>query len=396
MSIPSTSFAPRRSADSDIASAINLGWRMAELFGLNPRELTRDASDNLLPARTSLPARERLVLELRAAAGDADRVGAPIDPDELEELLRLAGDAASDEASECMLCERLQAWHVRVETELWATQEARGRAYELGNFLSDTWNRTLRTLRAHDPGAVARELRAVFSPERVERIKVLLDELEARLDPAAVRIVRGHLYTWRDRVAQLVPDRPHARLPFRPTPETLEPLRSQTLTWRQLLTGDKEPEAYIDKKERARVRGVMTRRIAESYRRHLQTWVLATLATAAVVWLSVHFADQMGGWYRDHKALVGGVLAFAGSAIAALGISTTSIFATVRRSIDARAELMWNSALSEVICQQTLFVDRMLPERPIGRLERMAKRLPRAATRAAEHLEPQPPLTPQH
>ena len=396
MSKPSTSFAPRRSADSDIASAINLGWRMAELFGLNPRELARDASDNLLPARTSLPARERLVLELRAAAGDADRVGAPLDPDELDELLGLAACAADDEGAERQLCDRLRAWHVSVETELWATQEARGRAYELGNFLSDTWNRTLRALRRHEPEAVAHELRAVFSAERVERIKVLLDELEARLDPAAVRVVRGHLYTWRDRVAKLVPSQPHGRLPFRPTREALEPLRGQTLTWRQLLTGDKEPEAYIDKKERAQVRGVMTKRIAESYRRHLESWVLATLATAAVVWLSVHFADQLGNWYRDHKALVGGIIAFGGSAIAALGISTTSIVATVRRSVDARAELMWNSALSEVICQQTLFVDRLLPERRLGRLERVAKHLPRAARKAARQLEPQPPLTPQH
>lgn len=396
MSKPSTSFAPRRSADPDIASAINLGWRMAELFGLNPRELVRDASDNLLPARTSLPARERLVLELRAAAGDADRVGAPLDPADLDEMLELAACVADDESAERQLCDRLRAWHVSVETELWATQEARGRAYELGNFLSDTWNRTLRALRRHEPAAVAHELRAVFSEERVERIKILLDELEARLDPAAVRIVRGHLYTWRDRVAMLVPSNPHAPLPFRPTRQALEPLRGQTLTWRQLLTGDKEPEAYIDKQERARVRGVMTKRIAESYQRHLKSWVLATLATAAVVWLSVKFADQMGDWYGHHKALVGGVIAFGGSAIAALGISTTSIVATVRRSVDARAELMWNSALSEVICQQTLFVDLLLPERRLGRVERMARHLPRAAHQAAEQLEPQPPLTPQH
>jgi hypothetical protein len=396
MARQSTSFAPRRSADSDIASAINLGWRMAELFGLNPRELARDASDNLLPARTSLPARDRLVLELRAAAGDADRAGAPIDPRDLDTMLALAAGAAGDEGVERQLCERLRAWHVNIETELWATQEARGRAYELGNFLSDTWNRTLRALRRHEPAAVAHELRAVFGDERVERIKILLDELEARLDPAAVRIVRGHLYTWRDRVAGLVPDDPQVALPFTPSREALEPLRGQTLTWRQLLTGDKEPEAYIDRKERAQVRGVMTSRIAQSYRRHLRSWVLGTLATAAAVWLSVHFAHQIGDWHHHHKALVGGIIAFAGSAIAALGISTTSIVATVRRSIDARAELMWNSALSEVICQQTLFVDRLLPERRIGRVERMAKHLPRAASRAAQHLEPQPPLTPQH
>ena len=116
MATQSTSFAPRRSADSDIASAINLGWRMAELFGLNPRELTRDASDNLLPARTSLPAPERLVLELRAAAGDAERVGAPIDPEEFEHMLSLAVEAASREHCEQELCQRLRSWHVRIET----------------------------------------------------------------------------------------------------------------------------------------------------------------------------------------------------------------------------------------------------------------------------------------
>jgi hypothetical protein len=388
-------FAPRRSTDPEIAAAIDLGWRMAELFGLDPAELTRAAPDNLLPGRNSLPPAERLVLELRAAAGDAERAKVPIAEQALAELLHLAAEAPNRRAAEQELRERLRNWHVSLDTDLWAQQEAKGRAYELGNFLSDTWNRAVCALRAHDGPALGRELRAVFSPERVERIRVLLDELEARLDPAAVRIVKRHLESWRDRVGDVVPE-DGASLPFEPTQSALDPLRSQTLTWRQLVSGDKEPEAYLDREHRAKVRDVMVKRIAQSYRRHVGVWIAAGIVVALVVGVVVGLTGPLGDWYHGHKALVGAIVAFAGSVTAALGVSSASVAATVRRSLDARAELMWNTALAEVICQQTLFVDRLLPQPEASGAERLGVHLRREARKAARKLEPGPPPRPQH
>jgi hypothetical protein len=101
---------------------------------------------------------------------------------------------------------------VELEKSLWAEHEARGKAYELGNSLSDTWNGVLRGLRPSAEGAsspesrVIVELRAVFSDERKQRISVLLDELQARIDPAAVRVVQRHLDEWCERVKDRLPE----------------------------------------------------------------------------------------------------------------------------------------------------------------------------------------------
>jgi hypothetical protein len=54
------------------------------------------------------------------------------------------------------------------------------------------------------------------------------------------------------------------------------------------------------------------------------------------------------------------IIAFAGSLAGALGLSFASIGLTVRKSLDARAELLWNTALVEVISDKTLLVDEVL------------------------------------
>ena len=78
------------------------------------------------------------------------------------------------------------------------------------------------------------------------------DELQARIDPAAVRIVQ-HLDAWRERVEKCLPvnGKIFADM-LEPSQKGLEPLRRQALIWRQLLSGDKEPEAYMDRGERTR------------------------------------------------------------------------------------------------------------------------------------------------
>ena len=76
--------------------------------------------------------------------------------------------------------------------------EPAGKAYELGNFLSDTWNRVTRPSIHPDPHS---ELAEIFDRVRVERIKLLLDDLQARIDPVAIHAVSSHLDEWCERVA---------------------------------------------------------------------------------------------------------------------------------------------------------------------------------------------------
>ena len=362
-------FEPRRRTEPEISEAITLGWRIATLYSLRADELPSSPPDNLLPMRRSLPAAERLVLELRAAAGDAGRLGIGPADAELETLVALARQAPESDEAEQQLRECIHAWHIELQTKLWADHEANGKAYELGSFLSDTSNRVVLELRrtgdlcAH----VTRELREVFSPRRVERVKRLLDDLQARIDPAAVRIVKQHLEYWQDAVAD--------RTAECRTKADLDPLDSQAVTWFQLVSGDKEPEAYIDHDDRVRVRGTMVSRTLRSYANNWRflAGALAALAVlAALVILLPKLADKVG---------TSQVLAFGGTVATALGVSLASVGRTVRKSLDARAELLWNTALVEVISQRTLRVDELLPVVQVRAAWRAPASSPRRAAR---------------
>lgn len=351
-------FASRRSTEQQVSAAVTLGWRIAKLYSLDAGELPSSPPDNLLPMRRSLPAAQRLALELRAAAGEAQRVGAQLDPGELSDLLALA-EQASGGGGEAAFRDRIRTWHIDLATVLWARDETTGKAYELGSFLSDTWNRVVLELRR--PGAqracVVGELRCVFAPERVERIMRLLDDLQARIDPAAVRIVKQHLAGWQAAV--------QAREPAHATRAGLEALHSQSVIWCQLVTGNKEPEAFIDHDDRARVRDTMAARMLRSYRRCWKAILAVAVAMAALAYAALELGPGLD------MTQYGPVVAFAGSLAGALGLSVTSIGLTVRKSLDARAELLWNTALVEVISAKTLLVEALM-QAPQPRRSRLA------------------------
>lgn len=366
--VSTATFSPRRSTDREISCAIGLGWSIAELYTLRAGELSSSPNDNLLPLRTSLPATARLRLELSAAAGDAQRAGVPIDPDEMRELMDLASRAPGSGDAEQQLHERIESWHIGLATALWADEGAKGKAYELGSFLSDTWNRVVLAMRREgDADAlVADELRAVFHDDRVQRIKVLLDDLQARIDPAAVRIVQQHLESWQSHVLEQVTEHGVRRLAFEPTRPQLEPLASQTVVWRQLVTGEKEPEAYIGHDARAQVRDTMVKRMLAGYRLKWRSLVMGAAVAAACVLAVGQLAKLLAG------AELAPIIAFGGSLAGAFGLKITSIAMTMRRSLDARAELIWNAALVEVICERTLRVGDMF-ETPMTARERISR-----------------------
>jgi hypothetical protein len=346
-------FAPRRSTEPQISEAITLGWRIATLYSLRASELPSAPPDNLLPMRRSLPAAERLVLELRAADGDAGRLGIGLEPAALDELVELAWHAPDSDEAEDAFRARIRAWHIELQTRLWADHEPTGKAYELGSFISDTSNRVVLELRRPgDPsGHVTRELREVFAERRVERVKRLLDDLQARIDPAAVRIVKQHLERWKDAAVE--------REATCTTRADLEPLDSQAVTWFQLVSGDKEPEAYIDHEDRAKVRGAMLSRTVRSYACNARCVVAAVLALVALAALAFLLFPALR---KDGQ--ITNLVVFATPIAGALGVSLASVGRTVRRSLDARAELLWNTALVEVISQKTLHVDALLPAPP--------------------------------
>src|SRR5436190_3659800 len=230
-----------RSAEDRVAVAIDLGWRMAELCALNveydePRERTCD----LLPSRNSFSRHDRLELEVLAAAGAVRRLGIGLPEEQLDQVRALAERAAADKGARAEFRDQLERCHVALNKQLWMRDEAEGRAYELGITLSDTYNRIFRAYQG-DEQTPRDEWQAVFDEARITALNKHLDNLQSRLDPGAVAVVRDHLKAWEERVQNAL-----AAGYDVPSADDSMQLRRQTAVWRQLLTGDKQPEAFLE------------------------------------------------------------------------------------------------------------------------------------------------------
>jgi len=346
----------RRSTEDEVAQAIDLGWRIAALHALTPttlKPLGTIAGDMLLNRR-SMEASDRLELEVRAIAGVAARARAPLTTADLDTLLMLATTAAESVEREQAFRTEIARRHVATAKRLWAVSEASGKGYELGNFLSDSWNRVASPkVHVADPHA---ELVAIFDPVRVERMKLLLDDLQSRVDPVAIHAVSNHLDAWSARVHGTTPTAGRGRdegLSLDENVQRLEPVERQTVIWRQLLTGDKEPEAWIGQAGRAQVRDEFTRQVWSRYKRW---WPLALLIAAV--------AAAIGYWYSKNpdeaRAAASGALAL----LATLGITRAAMTGALKSGARNWSELLWNRALAAVICEKTSLVDELYPPPP--------------------------------
>jgi hypothetical protein len=374
--------APRRTADPRIARALDLGWRFATLRAITfvDQAPAPTPENGLLPTIASMPSHERLEVELLAAAGDAKRLGTPLDAALLARLQALADPDTWDAVASEEFRERLGQTHRSLAKKLWASNEKEGEAYELGIMLFDTWCRIWRVYRDVAPDGTAEttiktEWTQVFGEDRVQHVLTLLDDLQARLDPGAVIVVRDNLQEWRRRVNECVA---HDRLPTVDEP-WLE-VRSQALAWRQLLTGDKEPEAYIPAQERAKVRTEMLKLMR---RRYLKLAPFVVAAAAVIVGLVLLFHNGMEDLYDDNKSGVTTALGIVVFVAGVLGVSKASVGRAARTSLRTWSELLWNRALAIVVCRATLRVHALFPDPP--RLHRRAAARARAGWEQARH-----------
>ena len=322
--------------DPTLAAALLLGWRVAELYALVD-DTGEPAGDTLLPAHGSLEPADQLELQLSAAAGDARRAGVTAPTAALDDLVSSARAAAGSAAAGEVFRVRLRRRHVALQKDLWARDEALGKAYELGNGLSDTYGRVCRAYRCPGEQPLA-AWRAVFEHDRVERLKKLLDDLQSRLNAAGVAVVRSQLDNWCAGVAERV--RPGA-VPEEPV--VRGGLRRQTVIWRQLLTGDKAPEAYLDRDARDALHDDLRALIWRRY----GGWALvlaAALVGVVLAWPHLHGAGS---------ALV--------AAAGALGLTKASMVLSVRGRLDQWSQLVWERALAARIVEATLTLDTVLP-----------------------------------
>jgi hypothetical protein len=251
-----------------------------------------------------------------------------------------------------------------VQKDLWALDEAAGKAYELGNGLSDTYSRVCRAYRRPDEDPLV-TWGEVFGRARVERLKKLLDDLQSRLNAGGVAVVRAQLELWCDEVPIRLAS---GRLPGEK--EVRDGVRRQTVVWRQLLTGDKDSEAYLDRNARAALRDDLRVLIWRRYR----SWVLSLSLTIFFVVLAL---PRLIDFYAEGVVQTGvasGVVAVAG----ALGITRASVLLTIRRRLDEWSQLLWDRAIAHKVVESTLTLDAVLPAPARGR------RLPVRASRSAD------------
>lgn len=360
-----STLAPRRSTEATIANAIRLGAQVAKLYAMQVDHLPTAPPEELLPAHTSLAADQRLLLELHIVGGIAKRAGTPLDHARLDELLELAARAVKSAEDEAPFRTALRATHFEFQRRLWADHEALGRAYDLGCYLWDTASCVSRSVDfagAQVQPETQDELRRVFGDYRVQRIRGLLDDLQTRLDPAAVRIVGAQLNSWATAVNS-------GNVVFRGSDVNV--LYRQAKTWCQIITGDKEPEAFIGSRDRTALRAAMTPRVLRSYGGPRR---VALLALATVVALALAFIAATGDVLPSSP-----VLAIAGSLAGALGLSLGAIWRAISKSLDARTGELWDSALVDVITAKTLYVGAVASSRDgSGRAPRLLALLPKA------------------
>ena len=118
-----------------------------------------------------------------------------------------------------------------------------------------------------------------------------------------------------------------------------EPLRRQTLIWRQLVAGDKNPEAYLGDAQRANVRDRLRALVWQRYRRVVP--ILAAILTIAAIGLPPALA-----FYQD-SIVPTGLTSLVVAAIGAFGITRASLIFTVRSRVQDWADLLWQRAVAQ-------------------------------------------------
>jgi hypothetical protein len=130
--------------------------------------------------------------------------------------------------------------------------------------------------------------------------------------------------------------------------------------WRRLLTGEKEPEAFIDLQQRAEVRAELKRVLWRRCRRH---WYVVPMVSVLIVVLAV-IGVGVSELVADNRELIVAVIGALAAAGGVLGVSRVS-----------SDKLLWEQSLARVVCRETLVVDALMP--PVRATRRRDVRLPR-------------------
>jgi hypothetical protein len=279
-------------------AAFGAGWLMAQLYGpLIDRG--GGTGEGHLPSVSGLRRAERVDLSIRELENALAAAAAGISYHKALEEVRAARRSGTWHQP---FKDALAILHRLLLVELTVRDPHVGRAYGLGRSLSDTaWLPT-------DLVSLQRQL----NPYRVAELDGWLSDLSALLGSDAVTAVRGSLHIWSAWAAD--PFIARRRLNWARDGTSVElALRRQGATWRDLLSGERDPasllsaDAYVQAADTAVHRvGFLARQVLVHF------WYAAVLLLAVVgglVYLAVTYAAGTAKFWSAFVAAAGGFAA---------------------------------------------------------------------------------------
>jgi hypothetical protein len=327
-------------AGSLVPAALNLGWRLAQLYDAPiPRgAVAIRAPGEHLPGVAEHGSAVRYVILL-------GQVEAALKP--LREILQFSGsDAdfgsirhlAGNPAGREEVRGQIFSLHVRITDSLAANAARLGTAYGLGRALADT---------CHATGDVGGErLATVFNPYRLENLYDWLGQLDELFPDRAARAVARSLRMWESWVQ--APGK--SRLPKRvaPTPGTDARAASRALIrqgelWRRVLTAEQDPLRLLGPQDYVNAGIGFLVRIRRMVTQFAVQWagviVLLLAGLGAAIWAAVTYASTDAG-------KLAAVLA---SLVGTLGLSWKGVGGTLGKALGVVQRPLWDAEVDTAL-----------------------------------------------
>lgn len=342
-----------RSARNAVTIAIDLGWRIAELYdapalpGPSGREHAR-VPDHLPGFGEMTPHEKTFALNAHvgadlAALKDATGTDLPA-ATAIDEALGITGQTREAVRSVIL------GLYTDVRNMLAGGDPAVALAFGLGRMLADTV-----FLPTTDHPELFREQ---FRQWRLSNAFEWLDDLDASLPDRAAPAVRESLRAWERWVAQAAPNTGFRVSRSRLDADAIRALRRQGNVWQRLLTGEQPAEHLLDATAYVGAASQLLTKARRLTFHYLWKWSLAIILAFAgitvAVWASVTYAPA--GTSRVAAVLV--------SAGGFLGISWTGIRATLGRALRQAESAMWEAEVVAAIGRAATILPNKKLENP--------------------------------
>jgi hypothetical protein len=346
-----TAPADRPDAEPLVPTALNLGWRLAQL---NDAPVSRfhaaPSRGHRLPSPSEMDSGTRyLILLGQVDAGLKALSGIPGFPE--SDVSRIA-ELARDSANPGGVSDEIGRLHAQITESLAASKPRLATAYGLGRALADT---------CQAGGSAEREhLAQAFNHYRLENIYDWLAQLGEFLPARSARSVAQSIRMWEAWPQSSRRGRRRRADPAAPVWSVSAALTRQGEVWRRVLTAEQDPLGLLGPQDYVNAGVGFLIRIRRMVTQFVLQWagvIFLTLAGfGAAIWAAVTYA-------ATDTAKLAAVLA---SVVGALGISWKGVGGTLGKALGVVQKPLWDA---EVDAALAMAITRLpAPQVPVGGL----------------------------